>query len=120
MQMKWYERFLQKISDYVPSRPSLATVEALSRLNPDHIEVENVRSVLNISHSAARRICETAVRRGLFVPKTAIVCPDDSIAKVLGARDSMPQTVKCWNEGEPLDIATSELEKREFYVLNER
>jgi hypothetical protein len=118
-QMKWYERFLKKISDFVPLSETQATAIALARLNPDHIELENVRSALGISYSAARRVCDTAVRRGVFLPRTAIMCPDDSVARVLNDSDSIPETVQCVSEGELQTLPTESLERREFYVLNE-
>jgi hypothetical protein len=119
MQMKWYERFSQKISDFVaPSEGTQATAVALSQLNPDHIEIENVRSLLNVSYRAARKVCETAVRRGVFVQRIAIICPDDSVALVVRHSDPVPETVRCWQDGEPIELPTSSLERREFFVLN--
>jgi hypothetical protein len=122
--MKWFERFLQKISDLVPLGDSRATALAIAKLNPNHIEVENVRSILNVSALTARRVCETAVRRGIFLPRIAILCPDDAVAKVVADRESMPEKVPCWiDDGDgPVrqDISTESLETREFYVLNDR
>ena len=124
MRTKWYERFLQRISDLLPLGGSDSQLVALSKLNPDHIEVENVRSILDVSTSAAKRVCETAVRRGLFCVRIAVICPDDSVALVVNDRNSIPQTVRCWRQYEdgsaPEEVPTETLEQREFYVLNER
>ena len=65
--MRLLEKLFQIISNIAPS-PKLSEKEAemLARLNPDKFYIENVRSILGVSHAAAAQICEAAVRQGVF------------------------------------------------------
>jgi hypothetical protein len=113
-------RFFDTISKFVPGDPLLGgNVEAIAKLNPDKIYVENVRSALRISFGMAARICETAVRQGLFDRFVEVVCPDKSIATSAPTEAELPQTVHCWQEdrGElhELELETASLSKTVFY-----
>src|SRR6202035_4788654 len=94
-----------------PIKPEV--VERLSALNPDRIYVENVRSILNVSNSKARAICDTAVRRGLFRRQVLVLCPDGSVGATAPSEEKLPPTVRCWVDAdgnpEPETVATSEL-----------
>ncbi|MBB5062454.1 hypothetical protein HDF15_000784 [Granulicella mallensis] len=123
--MQWYKRFFQKISDLVPTPDVESTAIILSKLDPHHIEVENIRSLLGISHRAARTICETAVSRGLFSHRVVLVCPDDdSVAYEVRDSRPIPETLPCSHrDGDDIvrvEVPSGSLQRREFYVFNER
>lgn len=107
----------------MPSDPLEGKADLLSQLDPDKIYVENVRSVLDVSHRTAQAICETATRRGLFKRQVEVMCPDGSVAAIAEAEDALPETVRCVVEqdGQPEEeeISTSTLHKSIFYKLNE-
>lgn len=118
----WLTKFLDIISRYFNPDP-LSGREALARLNPDKIYIENVRSVLQVSHSSAVRICETAVRQGLFKRGVEVIGPDGSVAISASKEEELPATVRCWtqNQGEHEEVllATDALQKIIFYRLND-
>jgi hypothetical protein len=95
----------------------------LSSLDPDKIYIENVRSILDVSYSSAVRICETAVRQGLFKRYIEVKCPDGSVAAATDNEETLPKTVHCWTEidGHPeeVEFATQALAKTTFYRLND-
>jgi len=96
----------------------------LSRLNPDKFYIENVRSILGVSHVAAVQICEAAVRQGLFERRVEVVCPDGAVAASADTEANLPETVRCWHEEEgllePEELPTKQLEKTTFYRLNDK
>jgi len=117
-----FAAFWSAITKNVPSDPPSGLKEALAGLNPDKIYLENVRSVLGVSASKAQRICETAVRQGLFQKMVEVVCPDGSIAASAENEHELPRSVTCWREKggntEPVEIATTSLSKTVYYRLN--
>jgi hypothetical protein len=122
--MQLLERLFQIISSVIPS-PGLSTREAdlLSRLNPEKFYVENVRSLLNVSHASAVRICETAVRQGLFDRRIEVRCPDGVVAASADSEGNLPVTVKCRHEEDGHfaieELQTVTLEKSVFYRLHD-
>jgi len=96
----------------------------LAKLDPDHIELENVRSLLGVSTPAARQICETAVRRGVFRRRVQILCPNNAVALTADESTQLPEAVRCREEIEGhLEVEyvpVSELRKVHFYCLNDR
>jgi len=122
--MRLLEKLFQIISTIVPA-PKMSEEEAemLSRLNPDKFYVENVRSILNVSHAAAVRICETAVRQGVFERRVEVLCPDGAVAASAESEAALPETVRCWQEEDGLleqeELSTKTLEKTVFYRLHE-
>lgn len=116
-----FKKFWQRISDLLPDRLVLSDPSALSRLDPDKIYPENVRAILGVSAAHAIRICETAVRQGLFRRRVEVVCPDGSVAASAAVERDLPETVRCWSEegGEyhESEVATRELKKVTFYQL---
>jgi len=117
-------KFLQTISKLVPGGTlSAKELQLLSSLNPDKIYVENVRSILGVSHRSAVRILETAVRQGLFKRGIEIQCPDGTVAASADAEEKLPVTVHCWTEeeGHPkeVELPTESLTKTTFYRLND-
>ena len=117
-----FNAFWNAISRIVPGNPLSGREAELARLNPEKIYLENVRSVLGVSSPMAQRICETAVRRGLFQRMVEVVCPDGSIAASAESEASLPPNVTCWKEEqgdlEPVEMATASLSKSVFYRLN--
>ena len=120
----WLEKFLDTIRRVLPSNPLAGKEEALARLNPEKIYIENVRSVLGVSEGEARRICDTAVRQGLFTRGIEILCPNGSVAATEESEALLPSVVSCWQEEEgnreEKSFRTEELRKLVFYRLNEQ
>jgi hypothetical protein len=122
--MKLLKKLFQIISSVIPS-PGMSAkeIEALSSLNPDKFYVENVRSLLNISHASAVRICETAVRQGLFDRRVEVVCPDGAVVASADSESKLPPMVKCRREEEGHfeieELPTTTLEKATFYRLHD-
>ena len=117
-----FQRFFETISNLLPERFT-GDLEALTRLNPDKMYIENVRSVFGISERAARRYCDTAVRQGIFSRFVEVRCPNGSVGATALTEDQLPKTVHCWQEEAgnfiESDIPTSDLPKAVFYRLNE-
>ena len=118
-------KFLRIISALFPVG-ALSEEESLrlSSLNPEKIYIENVRSVLGVSYSSATRICETAVRQGLFKRYIEVKCPDGAVAASADTEAQLPETVRCWTETdghlEEAEFSTESLAKTTFYRLNEQ
>jgi hypothetical protein len=119
----WLTKFFDIISRFSASNPLAGIEEALARLDPDKIYVENVRSVLSISHPAAVKICETAVRQGVFIRGIEILSPDGSVAATVSKENELPTTIRCWTKAdehyEEIEFPTERLEKVTFYRLND-
>jgi hypothetical protein len=117
-----FQRFFETISEVLPDR-LLGDMDALARLNPEKFYVENVRSVLGVSTVTAQRICDTAVRQGVFRRFVEVVCPDGSVAASADHEESLPEMVRCWSEKdgqyEETMLPTHELRKAVFYRLND-
>jgi hypothetical protein len=117
----FFEGFWRAISNLVPDRLALGDLDALARLNPEKIYVENVRAVLRLSHGAAVTICESAVRQGLFARGVEVVCPDGSVPASATTEAALPSEVSCWAEedGDMIEqrYATRDLRKVVFYRL---
>lgn len=121
----WSLKLLSAISKLFPSAPiDDARVNALELLNPDRIDVENVRSILNLTQAEAFAVCERAVSQGLFGKAVEVRCPDDAVAAIAASEEELPGTVYCWEQGEnghleEVEIPTKDLRKAVFYTLNE-
>jgi len=112
-------KFFDSISRFIPGDPLSGRAEAIAKLNPDKIYVENVRNALGVSSSRAQQICETAVRQGLFDRYVEVVCPDGVVAASAHTESELPETVHCWAEHEgkleEVELATNTLGKKTFY-----
>jgi hypothetical protein len=97
--------------------------ELLSRLDPERIHVENVRSILDVSYAEALKIVEAAVRQGVFERRVDVICPDGSVAASAETEDKLPATVSCWSEdegfSEELTVPTQSLPRTISYRLHE-
>ncbi len=119
----WFEKFLDIISRYFSFNLLAGIEEKLAELNPDKIYVENVRSILGVSHPAAVRICETAVRQGVFEQGIEVLGPDGTVALTAKHAEELPLTVHCWAEEngrfEEIELPIESLKKTTFYRLND-
>ena len=120
----WLQKFLDVISAYFPpSGIPVGIEEALARLNPDKFYIENVRSILGVSHKRALQICESAVRQGLISRKVEVLCPDGSVAASAAVEAELPSIVTCWHQEaghyEEVQLSTGPLVKVPFYQLND-
>ncbi len=120
----WFEKFLNTIREVLHLDPlSGINQEALRRLNPKKIYVENVRSILGISHKRAESLCETAVRRGVFTRGVEVFCPDGTVVTSADRESGLPDNVTCWidEDGnyEEREVSTNSLDKITFYRLND-
>jgi hypothetical protein len=118
-----FQRFLSTISNLLPDRLFVGDMAALARLDPKRIYVENVRSMLGVSTPAAKRICETAVRQGVFQRWIEVACPNGAVVAAAQLEEQLPETVRCTSEvnGEYEEeyLPTRELPKTVFYRLND-
>jgi hypothetical protein len=116
-----FEKFLKRISRVFPEHFMLGNLEELTKVDPDRIYVENVRSVLGVSYKLARRLCETAVRQGAFQRNVEVVCPSGAVAASAPSEDQLPETVRCFTDedgfAEEIELPTKELQKTVFYRL---
>lgn len=122
--MQLFKGLSEIIKKIVPSFGlSEREAQLLSRLDPDKLYVENVQSILRVSHGNAVRICETAVRQGLFLRGIEVRCPDGAVAATADTEDQLPSEVRCWRQAEghfePEMLPTTTLEKTTFYRLND-
>lgn len=121
--MELLKKLFQIIERVAPPGLSGREAELLARLDPEKFYVENVRSILGVSYASAVRICETAVRQGLFERRVEVKCPDGAVAASANSEARLPKTVRCWTaeEGalEPMELPTKDLEKSTFYRLND-
>ncbi len=120
----WLAKFLDITSNLLQPDPIAGIEEALARLNPDKIYVENVRSVLGISHKRAVGVCETAVRHGLFKRGVEVLCPDGSVGVSASREEDLPSSVNCWTQEvggyEEKTFPTDTLQKITFYQLDDQ
>jgi hypothetical protein len=114
--------FLNTISKIIPIDPLAGRPDAIAKLDPDKIYVENVRSALGVSSTQAKLICETAVRRRVFDRYVEVTCPDGAVAASAPTEAELPERVRCWEEHEGLhesvEYLTTVLPKTTFYRLH--
>ena len=116
-------KFLKTISNVVPGNVLSGREDAIARLNPDRFYIEDVRSALGVSSRGATRICESAVRQGLFNRGVQVMCPDGTVVASADTEASLPSTVRCWKDEnghqEEVEMPTVSLTKITFYYLND-
>lgn len=122
--MSLFGRFFQAIKSLLPTALTDEQMGLLSRLDTHKIYVENVRSLLGVSHQEAVNILETAVRQGVFTKKIGVMCPDGHVAAEAESEDRLPQTIHCSSEDdegfpEELELLTKTLKKVTFYSLDD-
>src|SRR5205823_908851 len=94
----WLTKLLDIISHVVPLNPISGIEELITRLNPDKIYVENVRSLLGVPHRLAVTVCETAVRQGFFSRGVEVLCPDGTVAASAEREEELPSSVNWWTQ----------------------
>lgn len=114
--------FLRTIaSALTPDAFAGVNIQALAKLDPNKIYLENVRSVLGVSSKRALAICEAAVSQGAFQKGVEVRCPDGTVAASAGSTGELPRIVTCWTDTgdgfEPVELETESLEKATFYRL---
>ena len=113
----WWNKFYNIITN--PLSPQ--EVRELMRLNPDRFYVEEIRSLLGVSSSRARKICEIAVRQGVFGRGVEVLAPDGAVVASSDQESKLPENVRLWmdhdGEYEETEVATRLLPKRLFYRL---
>ena len=117
----WLTKFLNTMNRLLPSDSPPELLENLAKLNPEKFYIENVRSLLGISHKEAKNLCEEGVIQGMFTEYIEIRCPDGAVAEYYEKHSIPPKTVKCWEEidggYEEREYPTYGLEKQVFYRL---
>ncbi len=114
-------RFLDAISNWLPTRKRPDLDAAIAALNPEKIYVENVRSALGVSTADAVDLCEAAVRQGLFERHIEVISPDGKVAVAAKSEAEIPATVSYWREADDeidqIVVPTSGLPKLLSYSL---
>ena len=117
--MKSFSEFLRKISRRLLLTPN--RLKAIEALDPEHIYVENVRSILGLPTGLAKGLCELAVKRGILERRIEVLCPDWVVAAEAPNEELLPAEVTCWKEVngnyEETLYPTAHLQKMEFYVF---
>jgi hypothetical protein len=128
----WFKRLLNTISEnladtqlavyLIKTLEDSKRLKALSRLNPEKIYIENIRSVFGVSYRIAKLLCETAVRQGMLSRSVEVLCPDDRVAATANSEEELPPTVNCTllEDGvyEEKEYTAKELRKRTYYKFN--
>lgn len=114
--MRSSKRFSNIISEHFIATPK--RLKTLSLIDPQRIYVENVRALLGTTTWIAKQICETAARRGVFVKRVQLLCPDGGAYTVEDAT-KIPETIPCRREVdgeiEEYPERTDRLDRLEFY-----
>ena len=63
-------------------------ISKLSVIDLDNIDVENVRSILNVSTRFARFICETSVKFKIFEKNINVCCANSDCERILITHNS--------------------------------
>jgi len=100
----------------------LKYLQTIEGIDPGKIEVENVRSILNVNSRSAKFICEMAVQEKLFIKKIGLVCPNEGrVIEEFDSYNEIPEQITCHicetDEREHSTFKTSQLQKIEFYKL---
>lgn len=120
-----FEKFLRIIKPFLQSDiTSDESRAALCELNPDKFYLENVRSMLGVSHQRAMDLCEAAVRQGVFSRRVEVMCPDGAVAASADTESQLPPTVHCWTHEhdhlEEVELPTTSLTRIVSYSLNDQ
>lgn len=116
------------LSKLIDSKPVHALMsrqrEIIEDIDPDRFYVENIRAFFNIPEAWARYICKLAVHEGAFEHKIGLLCPNEEhIVASFSTEDNIPDTVHCRiceAEGREGEHPTAEMERLDFYRLEDR
>jgi hypothetical protein len=99
----------------------------LTRIDPNRIYVENIRSFYNIPTKLAKFFCEMAVKQKYFIKKIAIICPNEDCNRVvvtINNYSEIPKLVKCDQcellERYPYEFSPTMKDLMEFYQLTDK
>ncbi|TBO36377.1 hypothetical protein [Pedobacter kyonggii] len=99
-------------------------VRLINQLNPQRIYVENVRSIYNIPHFAAKLFCEMAVIEGIFIKKIGVECKNNDCERIIISVENtnqLPDIISCKNceilERNQFEFSKNELKTITFYAL---
>lgn len=100
-------------------------LQAIKGVDPGKIEVENVRSILDVSRFNARFICELGVTEGVFERRYGFVCPNEGrLIADFGEYDEIPEILTCHvcesDDQEQYVFDTASLKQIQFYRLTKR
>jgi hypothetical protein len=115
-------RFLETIDNPLLRRFINGRIDVLSRLDPNRIYIENVRSLYGIPTPIAKLLCEMAVRQGLFEKRVSVECPNEGrVLTTAASEKELPQTIYCENcealEKEKYEFALNECRIVKYYKL---
>ena len=92
------EKFYQTISKGPFGRWILRRSSAVAELDPERINVENVRSILGVPFAVARLVCKAGVREGTLLERYAYYCPNKDNHRVICISDTplaSDEKIKC-------------------------
>jgi hypothetical protein len=118
----WLQTFFDAIDASVVGRFVRRQRAIVEQTDPERIYVENVRAFFGLPHSAARFLCEEAVREGFFEKRIGLICP--SCGRILTSEapgESGEGAVSCASclsdERDQWEFPRSEVSTIEFYRL---
>jgi hypothetical protein len=119
--MNSFMRFLRKMAKNLLLTPE--RLEAIGRIDPKHIYVENIRAVFGLTTPIARGLCELAVKQGILKKAVEVRCPDETSAAEAPTEAALPPSVPCWSEvdgnyKEQL-LPTKNLKLYDFYIYQD-
>jgi hypothetical protein len=100
-------------------------LDTISKLEPERIYVENVRSITKLPTFLAKGLCEMAVSDGYFTKHIGVICPNENckrIVKVIDFDEEVPSKLcceVCEAEGLDYEFNSSQCETVLFYRLEE-
>lgn len=123
----WLERFLSLIDSTAVGRLVARQADVLEATDPDRIYVENIRSFFGFPTPVARGLCELAVRRGLFLRRIGLLCPNEDCQRLVRSfapDEVLPDELTCKtceiDEKEVSTFPAGDMIKLEFYKLNDQ
>lgn len=70
--------------------------DILSKIDPQHIYVENIRAFFNMPYKVAKFLCDAAVSDRYFQKMYAVKCPGcHRIIKSFEDKNDLPDTIEC-------------------------
>ena len=119
--MNSFMRFLRKTTKDLLLTP--ARIEAIEKIDPEHIYVENIRAVFGFTTPVARALCDLAVQQGILQRRVEVRCPDETAAAYAPSVEDLPRMVSCWCEVngnyEERSFETQSLKHYYFYVYRQ-
>jgi hypothetical protein len=117
---------LEKFSNIIDHSPIGAAVgyrqQLIKELDPNRIDVENIRHFFGIQFKLAKWLCDIAVTQGAFERRIGLQCPNcDSMLGDFSENDKIPEIVSCENckrmGEEQINFKSSSCQKIPFYKI---